>query len=107
LDFVGRDFISIFLEEAKLANHASALKRAKQTEIRRVRNKAYRTKVRNMVKLVRQAVDAKDVEQAQTALNEAVPMIDKAASKGVYHKNNAARKVARLSKQVHALSAAE
>lgn len=88
-----------------MANHASALKRAKQSENRRLRNKAYRTKVRSMVKLVRQAVEAKDQEQAKEALQQAIPMIDKAAGKGVYHKNNAARKVARLSKQVHALGA--
>ena len=88
-----------------MANHVSALKRARQSEARRMRNKAVRTIVRNHIKTVRQAIDSGDTEKAREALQAAVPMIDKAASKGVLHKNNAARQVSRLSKQVYALSA--
>ena len=86
-----------------MANHASALKRARQIEKRSARNRAYRTRVRNMVKQVRQAIDAGDAQAAQSALQQAVPVIDRAAGKGVYHRKNAARKISRLSRQVSAL----
>jgi len=86
-----------------LANHASALKRARQNLKRSARNRAYRTRVRTVVKQVRQAIEAGDATAAQDALSKAVPVIDKAASKGVLHKKNASRKVSRLSAQVSAL----
>jgi small subunit ribosomal protein S20 len=86
-----------------LANHASALKRARQNLKRNARNRAYRTRVRTVVKQVRQAVAAGDAEAAQAALKQAVPVIDKAAGKGVLHRKNASRKVSRLSRQVSAL----
>jgi small subunit ribosomal protein S20 len=88
-----------------LANHASALKRARQNEKRHLRNKAYRTRVRSVIKSVRQAIEDGDSEAAQTALAQAVPVIDHAAGKGVMHKKNASRKISRLARQVHALSA--
>jgi len=86
-----------------LANHASALKRARQNELRRLRNKAYRTKVRGAIKSVRQALDAKDQEAARAALSQAEPIIDKAASKGVLPKRTASRRISRLAQQVNAL----
>ncbi len=86
-----------------MANHASALKRARQNLKRNTRNRAYRTRVRNVVKQVRQAVAAGDAEAAQAALKQAVPVIDKAAGKGVLHRKNASRKISRLSRQVSAL----
>ncbi len=86
-----------------MANHASALKRARQNIKRNTRNRAYRTRVRSMVKQVRQAIEAGDAAAAQDALSKAVPVIDKAASKGVLHKKNASRKVSRLSSQVASL----
>ena len=86
-----------------MANHASAKKRAKQNEVRRVRNRSYRTRVRTSIKAVRAALEAKDVEQAQEALSQAIPMIDKAASRGVLHPRNASRNISRLASQVHAL----
>ena len=88
-----------------MANHASALKRARQNENRRVRNKAVRTRVRGAIKSVRQAIEAKDQEAARAALTVAEPIIDKAASKGVLPKRTAARKISRLAQQVHALNA--
>lgn len=88
-----------------MANHASALKRARQNEQRRMRNKAIRTKLRGAVKSVRQAIEAKDQDAARTALSAAEPVIDQAASKGVLPKRTAARKISRLAKQVHALQA--
>ena len=86
-----------------MANHASALKRARQNEKRRIRNRGERTRVRNLIKQVREAVGAGDPEQAQTALTQATSTIDKAAGKGVLHARNASRKISRLSRQVHAL----
>lgn len=88
-----------------MANHKSAKKRARQNEIRRVRNKAVRTRVKNVVKEVRQAVTENSTETATDRINHAQSVIDKAAKKGVIHKRTAARKISRLSKQVNSLSA--
>jgi small subunit ribosomal protein S20 len=90
-----------------LATHKSAIKRAKQSEERRLRNRARKTRVKTAVKQIRTAIENKSVEEAQTALQEAIPLIDKAASKGSLHHRTAARKISRLSKQVHALSGEE
>ena len=90
-----------------MATHKSAIKRAKQSEARRLRNRARRTRVKTAVKQVRTALDNKSLEEAQAALQQAIPVIDKAASKGSLHHRAAARKISRLSKQVHALGAEE
>jgi small subunit ribosomal protein S20 len=90
-----------------LATHKSAIKRAKQSEARRLRNRARKTRVKTAVKQVRTAIENKSVEEAKTALQEAIPLIDKAASKGSLHHRTAARKISRLSKQIHALSGEE
>ena len=87
-----------------MATHKSAIKRAKQSEERRQRNRAVKTKVKRAVKKVRIAVDKKNTEEAQAALAEAIPVIDRAASKKTLHHRTAARKISRLSKKVHALS---
>ena len=87
-----------------MATHRSAIKRAKQSEARRLRNRARRTRVKTAVKQVRTALENKSVEEAQAALQQAIPVIDKAASKGSLHHRTAARKISRLSKKVHALS---
>ncbi len=87
-----------------MANHKSALKRVRQNEKRRLANKAVKTRVKGSVKSVRQALEAKDAEAAATALAAAVPLIDKAAGKGVLHRKTASRKISRLAKQVHDLS---
>ena len=80
-----------------MANHASALKRARQNEARRLRNRMVKTRIKNVVKSVRQAVEASS-DQTAAALNQAKSMIAKAAKKGVIHKKSASRKIARLSK---------
>jgi small subunit ribosomal protein S20 len=69
-----------------------------------MRNRGNKTRVKKLVKEVRIALEGKSPEEAQEALSKAVPVIDKAASKGVLHRRTAARKISRLSKQVHALS---
>ena len=87
-----------------MATHKSAIKRAKQNTIRNFRNKSSRTRVKNVIKAVRAAIDEKSSEAAQTALAEAIPIIDKAAQKGAVHRNTASRKISRLTKQVNAIT---
>lgn len=88
-----------------MANHASALKRARQNEARNLRNRTTKTRVKHMVKTVRQEASAKSADAARVKLNDAKAMIDKAAKKGVIHKKTAARKISRLTKLVNALKA--
>jgi small subunit ribosomal protein S20 len=88
-----------------LANHKSALKRARQNEIRRIRNKSYKTRVKKAVKEVRTAVGSGSVEQAGESFSRAISLIQKTASKGVIHKNKAARKISRLAHHVNQLAA--
>ena len=90
-----------------MANHKSALKRAKQNEIQRVRNKGYKTKVKKAVKEVRTALAENTQTQAKETLVRAISVIQKSASKGIIHKNQAARKVSRLTLQVNKLSKSE
>ena len=87
-----------------MANHKSALKRAQQNEIQRIRNKGYKTKVKKAVKEVRTALTENTQAQAKETLVKAISLIQKSASKGVIHKNQAARKVSRLTLQVNKLS---
>lgn len=86
-----------------MANHKSALKRNRQAAVRNARNTHVRSTMRSFVKQVRNAVAAGKQEEAQTALNRAVPYIDKAATKGVIHKATASRKISRLVKLVNTL----
>ena len=88
-----------------MANHKSALKRARQNEVRRIRNKSTKTRIKNIVKDVRLAVGEKSKESALTKLDTAKSIIDNAAKKGVIHKKSASRKISRLSKIVNAVSA--
>ena len=90
-----------------MATHKSAIKRAKQSEARRLRNRVRKTRVKTVIKEVRTAIEKKSVDKAQAALQKAIPVIDKAASKGSLHHRAAARKISRLSKQVHTLSGEE
>ena len=87
-----------------MANHKSALKRARQSESKRLRNKAAKTRVKNVVKDVRTAAADSANDQTAAQLNAAKSAIDKAAKKGVIHKRTAARKVSRLAKLVNAAS---
>ena len=88
-----------------MANHKSALKRARQNQIRRIRNKSVKTRIKNIVKELTLALDGESKEAVPEKLNSAKSAIDKAAKKGVIHKNTAARKISRLSKQVNTVSA--
>lgn len=86
-----------------MANIESAKKRILVNQTRAARNKAIRSAVKTAIKKVEAAVVAKDKEAANAALLNAISTIDKAESKGVYHKNNAARKVSRLTKAVNSI----
>ena len=87
-----------------MANIKSAKKRVLVNRKKAERNKSIKSAVKTSIKKVEAAVAAKDKEAAVAALTNAIPTIDKAATKGVYHKNNAARKVSRLSKAVNSLN---
>ena len=87
-----------------MANIKSAKKRILVTETKAARNKAIRSEVKTSIKKVEAACVAKDKAAAEAALKSATSIIESACSKGVYHKNNAARKVSRLSKAVNSLN---
>lgn len=87
-----------------MANIKSAKKRILVSQKRADRNKSIRSKVKTVIKKVEVAIEANDKAAATEALKVAVSEIDKAAKKGIYHKNNAARKVSRLTLAVNKLS---
>lgn len=87
-----------------MANHKSELKRARQNELRRERNRAVKTRTRGVVKNVRVAVEEGAAETAAEQLKQAASVIAKAAKKGVIHRNAAARKISRLAKLVNKMS---
>ena len=86
-----------------MANHKSALKRIRSDERKRVRNRMVRGRTRTFVKTAREAIDSGNVEAAQEATQQAIRELDKAVTKGVYHKNTASRTKSRLMKQLAAL----
>ena len=87
-----------------MANIKSAKKRILVNRKKAERNKSIKSAVKTSIKKVEVAIEAKDKEAAVAALQNAISTIDKAATKGVYHKNTAARKVSRLSKAVNTLA---
>ena len=78
-----------------MANTRSAIKRIRQNQKRRLRNRLFRGRARTNIKQARQAISAEEMD--------AVRALDKAAAKGVLHKNNASRRKSRLMKQLAAL----
>ena len=87
-----------------MANIKSAKKRILVSRANAERNKAIKSGVKTSIKKVYAAVEAGDKAAANAALVEATSVIEKAATKGVYHKNNAARKVSRLAKLVNGIA---
>ncbi len=83
-----------------MANHKSALKRAKQNETRRLRNKKTKSVIKNAVKKVLIAKDAGD-DNTAALLAETQSIIARASKKGVLHKNTASRKISKLTKAVN------
>ena len=88
-----------------MANHKSALKRARQNDMRRMRNRAAKTRLRNIVKKVRTLSAEGNAEEAAAALKEAASTIDKAAKKNVVHTRSASRKISRLARLVNTVDA--
>ena len=86
-----------------MANIKSQIKRIKTNEKARQRNKAVRSEVRSYVRVVRENIAAGNKEEAQQAYAVAARKLDKAVSKGVLHKNNAANRKSRLASQINAL----
>ena len=87
-----------------MANIKSAKKRILVNETKAARNKAIKSKVKTYVKKVEAAVAANDKAAAAEALKVAIVEINKAGSKGVYHKNTSSRKVSRLAKAVNGMA---
>ncbi len=86
-----------------MANHKSSIKRIRQTIVKTERNRFYRTRLKNIVKEVRSAIEAGNKEEAGSAMTIANKQIQKFVSKGVIKKENAARKVSRLHRAVNAI----
>lgn len=84
-----------------MANHKSAEKRDRQSKVRRLRNRMNKSAMKTAVREVEIALAAGSEEQAKTALQTAIPVIYKTATKGAIHQKNAARKVSRLTKRVN------
>lgn len=89
-----------------MANTASARKRIRQTEKRTTRNRARKSRVRTFLRKVEQAIAGGDKAQAQEAFRSAQPELQRAATKGVLHRNLVSRKLSRLSSRIKALGAA-
>ncbi len=87
-----------------MANHKSAIKRARQSEARRLRNRGYKSQVKKAVKDVRSAVAGSSPEEARENLKIAASVLQKTAARGVIKRKTASRKISRLSRQVHQLS---
>ncbi len=90
-----------------MANHVSALKRARQTETRTEVNRANRTRVRTSLRALREAIAAGDVKAAQTQYRATASLLDKGVQKGVLHDNTASRYKSRLNARVKALATAK
>ncbi len=89
-----------------MANHESAKKEIKKNEKKRIVNRARIGRIRTFIKRVLHAVDSGNKEVAREEFKKAQPEIHRGVTKGVLHKNNAARKISRLSAKVKALPAA-
>ncbi len=84
-----------------MATHPSALKRARQNLKRRLRNKMYKTRVKNSIKALDTLLAQGEIEKAKEIFNETVSIIQKAAGKGVIHKNKASRKVSSIAQKLN------
>lgn len=87
-----------------MANTPSAKKAVRKIAANTARNKARRSRVRTYLRRVEEAISAGDKSKAAEALQNAQPEIQRAATKGVYHRNTASRKVSRLARRVKAMA---
>ena len=84
-----------------MKKNKSAIKKAKQSEDKRIRNAHVKSTMKSQIKKAIASIETKDKVKTDEILKNAIASINKAASKNVIHKNNAARKVSRLSKKAH------
>jgi small subunit ribosomal protein S20 len=89
-----------------VANHKSAGKRNRQAQVRRLRNRMNKSKMKTVIHKLDEVVVAGSVDEAKEALRLAISVVAKTASKGTIHKKNASRKISRLTKRVNAMTAA-
>ena len=87
-----------------MANHKSAQKRIRQTKVRTQRNRYYKTRFKNIVRDLKEAIDSKDITKAQECYKIENKEIHKLVSKGILKKNTASRKVSRLNASVKKLT---
>ncbi len=99
------EILLFLLEVKRMPNIKSAIKRTKTNEARRQRNASAKSALRTVVKTADVAVVGTDATAAKAAYGAAQKKLDKAATKGIIHKNAAARKKSRLAKKINALSA--
>ena len=83
-----------------MASHASALKAHRQSLKNREHNRQFRSRLRNALRSVREAIDGSDLDGAKKALQETISLIDKMASKGIIHRNAAGRYKSRLAHRI-------
>lgn len=92
------------MEVYRLANIKSAKKRILVIEKKTLRNKSTKSRVKTTIKKVEAAIANNDKAAAETALRNAISELNKAASKGIYHKNTVSRKISRMTKAVNKLA---
>ena len=90
-----------------MANHVSALKRARQTKRRTEHNRANKTRIRTSLRAMREALTGGDAAAAQTQYRETVSALDKSVQKGVLHGNTVSRYKSRLNARLKALATAK
>ena len=86
-----------------MATHKSAIKRNRQNSKKRLVNQVRQTRIKTLTKDVLDAVDAGNKQGAREALDRAIPVIQRTASRGTIHRNTAFRKVSRLTKRVNSI----
>ncbi len=96
--------VSIYERELFMANHVSSLKRARQTVKRTAVNRANRSKLRNGLRAMREALAQNDAAAARTQYNQTVSMLDKSVQKGILHDNTASRYKSRLNARLKAMT---
>lgn len=95
----------LYLGGVIMANLKSAIKRVRTNDTKRLLNQSFKSEMRSYIKQVETLVEAKDVENAKKAFQEASRKIDKTVQKGIIHKNNGNRQKSRLAKKIKSLGA--
>jgi small subunit ribosomal protein S20 len=101
---VGSRLIQTVRVSSSMANTSSAKKAVRKIARRTSVNKSRRSQMRTYLRVVEEAIAARDAKAAAAALHDAEPLLARAAQKGIVHKNAASRKISRLTKRVKALA---